>query len=106
MIYIYLLIAIIAEVIATICLKESDGFSRPLPTMGIFLGYGIALFLLTIIVKTLPLSITYALWSGIGLTVVLIIGVFYYKEALNLPTLIGIILIAIGVTTIHVFSNR
>jgi small multidrug resistance pump len=98
-------IAIVLEVGATLCLKESGGFTRVLPSVGIFAGYGGALFLLTLVIERLPLSITYALWSGIGLIVVCLISFFYYKEPLDAPAVIGVAMVFSGVLCIRLFSS-
>ena len=74
MAWVYLSIAIVVEVIATTALKFSEGFSKPLPTVVVLVGYGISFFLLSKIVQLLPLSITYAIWSGVGIALVTLVG--------------------------------
>ncbi|POP51191.1 DMT family transporter [Zhongshania marina] len=103
--YIYLAIAIISEVIATSALKSSDGFSKLMPSIAVVLGYGIAFYCLSIVLRTMPVGITYAIWSGLGVVLIAIVGLLYYGQRLDLPALLGMCLIVAGVVVINVFSN-
>lgn len=103
--YIYLIIAIIAEVIATVGLKWSAGFSRLLPSILVIIGYCIAFWGLSQVVKTIPLGIAYAIWSGMGVVLVSIAALFLYQQKLDWPALIGILLILSGVLMIHSYST-
>lgn len=103
--YIYLAIAIISEVIATSALKSSDGFSKLMPSVAVVLGYGIAFYCLSIVLRTMPVGITYAIWSGLGVVLIAIVGLLYYGQRLDLPALLGMCLIVAGVVVINVFSN-
>ncbi len=103
--YIYLCIAIVAEVIATSSLKATEQFSKPLPTMVVIAGYGLAFFLLSIVVKTLPVGIVYAIWSGAGIVLVAIVGLVWLKQRLDVPAMVGIAMILAGVVVINVFSS-
>ena len=103
--YIYLAIAIISEVIATSALKSSDGFSKLMPSIAVVLGYGIAFYCLSIVLRTMPVGITYAIWSGLGVVLIAIVGLRYYGQRLDLPALLGMCLIVAGVVVINVFSN-
>lgn len=103
--YIYLAIAIISEVIATSALKSSDGFSKLMPSIAVVLGYGIAFYCLSIVLRTMPVGITYAIWSGLGVVLIAIVGLLYYGQRLDLPALVGMCLIVAGVVVINVFSN-
>jgi small multidrug resistance pump len=105
MAYLYLAIAIIAEVIATSALKASDEFTRLIPSMVVVIGYAVAFYFMTLVIRTIPIGITYAIWSGLGIVLIAAIGFFYYKEALDLPAIIGMGLIVSGVVIINVFSN-
>ncbi len=103
--YIYLCIAIVAEVIATSTLKATEQFSRPLPTIVVVVGYGLAFFLLSIVVKTLPVGVVYAIWSGAGIVLVAIVGYVWLKQNLDLAAIVGIALILLGVAVVNLFSK-
>lgn len=103
--FLYLAIAIIAEVFATSALKASEQFSKPIPSMIVVVGYLVAFYFLSLTLKTIPVGIAYALWSGVGIVLVSGAGYFLYKQTLDLPALLGIGLIIIGVIVINVFSK-
>jgi small multidrug resistance pump len=103
--FIYLLIAIISEVVATSSLKASEGFTKLTPSILVIIGYALAFYFLSVTVKVLPVGITYALWSGVGIILVTIAGVFLYKQVPDLPAIIGMVLIIIGVLVINIFSK-
>lgn len=105
MAYSYLAIAIIAEVIATSALKASEEFTRVVPSLIVIIGYGIAFYFLTHVLKTIPLGITYAIWSGLGIVLVTIVGVILYKQTIDLPAVLGMGLIVAGVIVINMFSK-
>lgn len=105
MINIYLLIAIVAEVIATSALKASNGFTNALPTAIVVLGYGAAFYFLSLTLRTMPVGIAYAIWSGLGIVLISIVGWVLYKQALDIPALIGMGLIIAGVIVINAFSQ-
>ena len=105
MAYLYLAIAIVAEVIATSALKASDEFTRLIPRMVVVIGYGVAFYFMTLVIRTIPLGITYAIWSGLGIVLIAAVGFFYYKQTLDLAAIIGMGLIVSGVVVINVFSN-
>ena len=96
-----LLLAITAEVIGTSCLRLSEGMTRPLPTLLVFGAYAIAMALLSRVVLSIPLGLTYALWSGIGTVVIVLVGRFAYSQLLNPTQLIGIGLITAGVVIVN-----
>ncbi len=106
MTYTYLAIAIIAEVIATSALKASQEFSQLIPSILVIAGYAIAFYFMTLVLRVLPIGITYAIWSGLGIILVAIIGFFAYKETPDLPAILGMTLIIAGVVVIHLFSNN
>jgi small multidrug resistance pump len=103
--YVYLLLAITAEVIATSALKTADGFTRPLPTLIVAIGYGVAFFLLSLIVQTMPLGVVYAIWSGAGIVLVAVVAAVWLKQVPDLPAVIGIGLIMAGVVIVNLFSK-
>jgi small multidrug resistance pump len=103
--WIYLFIAILAEVIATSTLKSTEGFTKVVPSIVVIIGYGIAFFFLSLTLKSIPVGIAYAIWSGVGIILVSTIGFFVFKQTLDFPALIGISFIIIGVIVINVFSK-
>ena len=103
--YIFLTIAIFAEVIATSALKSVEGFSKLGPSALVVIGYGVAFYFLSLTLKTIPLGIAYAIWSGLGITLVSIVGYFLYKQNLDFPAILGLVLILAGVVVINVFSK-
>ena len=98
-------IAIVAEVTATTALKASNEFTRLWPSLIVVAGYGVAFYFMTISMSVLPVGIIYAIWSGLGIVLVSIIGWFVYKQALDVPAMIGMGLIILGVVVINVFSK-
>ena len=105
MAYIYLAIAIVAEVAATSALKASAEFTKWLPSLVVVMGYGIAFYFMTLTLRTIPIGITYAIWSGLGIVLVALVGALLYKQMPDIPAIIGMGLIILGVVVIHVFSN-
>lgn len=103
--WIFLGIAIVSEVIATSALKASCGFTRPLPAVLVIAGYASAFYFLSLTLKTLPIGIAYAVWSGVGVVLVSLSGWFIFKQKLEFPAIIGIILIITGTIILNVFSR-
>ncbi len=103
--YLFLTIAIIAEVIATSALKASQGFSVLMPSIITILGYAVALFFLSLTLKTIPVGIAYAIWSGAGIVLISTIGWIFFKQNLDLAAIIGLGLMLGGIIVINVFSN-
>lgn len=95
--YIYLLIAIAGEVIGTSALKASDGMSKLLPSLIVIVGYALTFWSLSIALKTLPVGIVYAIWSGLGIISIVLIGVYVFNESFTLLHLLGTALILLGV---------
>ena len=103
--YAFLLIAIVAEVIATSALKASDGLSRPLPSAVVVAGYAVAFYFLSLTLRVFPIGIAYAMWSGLGIILISMVGYFHYGQLLDLPGGIGLAFIVLGVIIVNVFSN-
>lgn len=101
----YLTMAIVAEVIATTMLKASEGFTRLWPSLVVVVGYGVAFWGLSMVVKTMPLGIVYAIWSGMGIVLVSIAAVFVYQQKLDWPAVLGMGLIIAGVLVINLLSK-
>ncbi|MBA6413330.1 multidrug efflux SMR transporter [Parahaliea sp. F7430] len=105
MTYLYLVIAIIAEVVATSALKASEEFSKLIPSLIVVIGYGIAFYFMTLVLRVIPIGVTYAIWSGLGIVLVAIVSYFLYQQSLDMPAIIGMALIVAGVIVINVFSK-
>ena len=103
--FIYLTMAIVAEVIATTMLKASEGFTRLWPSLVVVVGYAVAFWGLSMVVKTMPLGIVYAIWSGMGIVLVSIAAVFVYQQKLDWPAVLGMGLIIAGVLVINLLSK-
>lgn len=103
--YGYLTIAILAEVIATLALKASDGFSNlNFITLSV-IGYAIAFYFLSLVLKSIPVGIAYAVWAGMGIVLITAVSAVLYKQIPDLPAIIGMFLILAGVLVINLFSK-
>nr|WP_091131944.1 SMR family transporter [Microvirga guangxiensis] len=103
--YLYLGVAIVAEVVATSALKASEGFSRLGPSLIVLFGYGLAFFFLSLTLRAIPVGIAYAIWSGIGIVLISAVGWIWFKQALDMPAIIGMGLIIAGVVVVNMFSK-
>ena len=103
--YALLACAIALEVLATSLLKASDGMSRLWPTVGALAGYSVCFWLLALVMKTIPTGIAYAIWSGVGIVLISLIGLFVFKQKLDTAAIVGIGLICAGVLVINLFSR-
>jgi len=102
--YLYLGIAIAAEVLATASMKAIDGLNKPLPLLLVIGGYLVAFWMLTLVVRSIPVGIAYAIWAGLGIVLVSIAAVFLYDQKPDLPAMLGMGLIVAGVVVIQLFS--
>ena len=105
MVYLYLIVAIILEVIGTSALKMTDGFTRLVPSLVSLAGYGLAFFFLSLTLRTMPVGVVYALWSGTGVVLIALIGSFFFGQRLDLPAVVGMALIVAGVLVVNLFSR-
>jgi len=105
MAFVYLALAIIAEVIGTSALKATEGFTRPGPTLVVVIGYGIAFYLLSLVLRTLPVGVAYAIWAGMGIVLVTLVALLVYGQRPDPPAVLGIALIVTGVVVIQLFSR-
>ena len=105
MAYLFLIIAIIAEVAATSALKASAEFTKLYPSLIVVIGYGVAFYFMSLVLRTIPLGVTYAVWSGVGIVLVTVVGALLYKQIPDLPAILGMGLIILGVVIIHLFSK-
>ncbi|MFW7267434.1 DMT family transporter [Gluconacetobacter sp. Hr-1-5] len=103
--YLYLAMAIVAEVFATSFLKYTDQFTRPGPTLLTVGGYGLAFFFLSLTLRAMPTGIAYAIWSGAGIVLVSTINWIWLKQRLDAPAVAGMALIVLGVAVINLFSR-
>ncbi len=103
--YFYLSIAIVAEVIGTSALKATEEFTRLGPSLVVVVGYGLAFFLLTLALRTIPVGIAYAIWSGVGVALVAGIAAVIYQQVPDAAAILGMSLIVSGVIVINLFSK-
>ncbi len=103
--WLYLGIAIVAEVIATSTMKATQGFTRAWPSLVVGIGYLVAFYFLSLTLRTLPVGIAYAVWSGIGIALVSLIAWLVYGQTLDGPAIAGLALIVAGVVVLNGFSK-
>ena len=103
--WVFLGVAIIAEVIATSALKASEGFTKPVPSLIVAIGYMAAFYFLSLVLRSIPVGIAYAIWSGLGVVLVALISWMLYGQKLDLPAIIGMGLILSGVIVMNLFSK-
>lgn len=103
--YLFLLVAILFETIATSSLKASEQFTKLVPSLITIIGYIAAFYFLSLTLKTIPVGIAYAIWSGIGIVLITLVGIVVFKQVPDLPAIIGLLLIIAGVVVINVFSK-
>ena len=102
--YLYLAIAIVAEVVGTLALKASAEFTKLIPSMMVIVGYAIAFFFLALAFRTIPVGIAYAVWGGVGITLIVIAGAVLFNEIPDLPAIIGLGLILVGAVIVNTMS--
>lgn len=95
--WVYLILAIVSEVCGTTSMKLSEGFTRPLPSVFIFVFYALSFTFVTLALKVLPVGATYAIWSAIGTALITLIGVFWFGEGMNTLKALSLLLIILGV---------
>ena len=105
MTYFYLFLAIVMETIGTTALQASQQFTRTGPSAIVVIGYATSFYLLSLTLKVMPVGIVYAVWSGLGIVMIAAIGYFVYGQKLDMPAILGMVLILAGVATIHLFSG-
>ena len=94
-----------AEVIATSAMRASEGFSRLVPSVVVVLGYGVAFYCLSLTLKSVPVGIVYAVWSGAGIVLITLVAVVLYRQVPDVPAIIGLGLIIAGVAVLNMFSK-
>ena len=103
--YLYLVVAILFEVVATTALKQTDGFTRLVPSLVSIGGYALAFYFLSLPLRTMPVGVVYAIWCGAGIIFITAIGRVWFRQALDLPALAGMGLIMAGVIVINLWSK-
>ncbi len=103
--WVFLSIAILFEIAGTVCLKLSDGFSRLVPSLVIFPAYAVSFTFLAMAVKVLPISVAYAVWSGVGTAVIALVGVVWLREPANIAKLVCIAMVIAGVVGLHLVER-
>lgn len=105
MTYLYLILAIVFEVIGTAALQASEQFTRPKPLILTALGYMAAFYFLSLVLRTMPVGIAYAIWSGLGVVLITLVGLFWFGQRLDAAAVAGLSLIVAGVAVINLFSR-
>ena len=103
--YIYLIVAVVAETVGTTALQASHQFTRVLPSAVVVVSYAIAFWLLSLALRHMPVGIVYAIWSGLGIVLIAVIGIVVFGQRLDLPAILGLALILTGIAVIHLFSG-
>ncbi|XCI75101.1 MAG: multidrug efflux SMR transporter [Flavobacteriales bacterium] len=103
--YIFLMISIIFETIGTTALKYSEQFTRLIPSLIALVSYGLCFYFLSIVLKVLPVGLVYGIWSGVGIILVTLVGIFLFRQVPDVPAIIGIILIIVGVIILNLLSK-
>ena len=103
--WVTLSLAIAAEVVATSALKSSEGFTRPWPSLLVVVGYGLAIYLLSLVLEAIPVGVAYAIWSGLGVVLITLVAWVVHGQRIDLPGLIGMGLIVAGVVVLNLFSS-
>lgn len=103
--YAFLMLAIVAEVIATTALKAADGFTRPLPTVVTLVGYVAAFYFLSLVLRSIPVGVAYAIWSGVGIVLIAAAGWLFYGQTVDPAGAVGMGLIVAGVAVLNLFSR-
>ena len=102
--YIFLIGAVVCEAIGTMLLPLSKNFSKPLPSIALLVSYILAFYLLTFALEGIPIAIVYSTWAGLGVMLISILGKFLYGQVLQWQTVLGLILIVIGVILVNTYS--
>jgi small multidrug resistance pump len=103
--YLYLALAILFEVLGSSCMKASEGFTKIIPTTTVIVSYVVCFYFFSLTLKTIPLGVAYAIWSGLGIVLTVVISVVLFKQSLDIPAVIGIVLILAGVVVMNLFSH-
>jgi small multidrug resistance pump len=105
MTYLYLIMAVGFEVIGTAALQASEQFTRPKPLILTAIGYAAAFYFLSLVLRSMPVGVAYAIWSGLGVVLITLVGLIWFGQKLDMPAIVGLALIVAGVATINLFSK-
>lgn len=105
MTYAYLMLAIAAEVAGTTALKLTEGFTRPGPAVVVLVGYGTAFYFLSLVLRTMPVGVAYAIWAGLGIVLIALVGWVGFGQRLDLPAVVGMAFILVGLVIMNAFSR-
>jgi small multidrug resistance pump len=105
MTHLYLITAIVFEVIGTAALQASEQFTRPKPLILTAIGYAVAFYFLSLVLRTMPVGIAYALWSGLGVVLITLVGPVWFGQRLDMAAIVGLALIIAGVAVINLLSK-
>ena len=103
--YVYLLIAILSEVVGTSALKATASFTKPIPSLVVLVGYGSAFYFLSLCLKTISIGVAYAIWSGLGIVLIAFFGWLFYRQPIDSAGFIGMGLIVAGVVILQLYSK-
>ena len=103
--YLFLVLAIVAETIGTVALPATRGFTRLAPALVVVLAYAVSFYFLSLTVKVMPVGVVYAIWSGLGIVLIALMGLLLYGQKLDLAAVLGLALILAGVLVLHLFSS-
>ncbi|TCO72913.1 DMT family transporter [Rhodovulum euryhalinum] len=103
--YLFLILAILAETIGTSALQASQQFTRLLPSVVVVVAYALSFYLLALVLRTIPVGIAYAIWSGLGIVFIALIGWWVFGQRIDLPAVLGMGMIVLGILVIHLFSK-
>lgn len=103
--WLLLLLAVVCEVVGTSAIKYSNGFTKIVPSIVVFIGFGVAFYILSITLKVIPIGMAYAVWSGLGIVLISIIGHFVFQQRLDAPAIVGMSFILVGVIIMQIFSK-
>ena len=104
--YLILFAAIAFEVFGTLLLPLSQNFTKPIPTFGLLVSYGISFYLLSLLSQKLPLAMIYATWAGLGVFSIALLSFVFHKQILNWQLIVGLLLIVVGVTIVNMYKNQ
>ncbi|MCP3971004.1 MAG: QacE family quaternary ammonium compound efflux SMR transporter [Rhodobacteraceae bacterium] len=104
--YIALILAILTETIGTSAMQASQQFTRLVPSVLVVVAYALSFYFLAVVLKYIPVGVAYAIWSGVGIVFIALIGQFFFDQRLDLPAVLGIAMILAGLLVIHLFSGN
>jgi small multidrug resistance pump len=104
--WLYLIVAILLEVCGTTCMKLSEGFTRLWPSVFLFVFYSLSFTAMTLAIKQIEVSVAYAIWSGLGISLIALIGIFWFRESVSVFKVVSLALIVIGIVCLRLSSDE